>query len=73
MLIRFLYWLSLALSLVCVGLFENVVVRGDADFESVRVRLNKDHSGKRGDPKEKYFREPPPSCSDQRGQTDRVS
>ncbi|MCJ1434511.1 hypothetical protein MMC27_003880 [Xylographa pallens] len=57
MLIRFLYWLSLAISLVCLGLLETVVVNGDADFESVRVRLNKDHSGKRGDPKEKYFHE----------------
>jgi hypothetical protein len=29
----------------------------DADFESVRTRLTKDHSGKGGDPKQKYFHE----------------
>jgi hypothetical protein len=29
----------------------------DADFLSVRTKLHKDMSGKRGDPKEKYFRE----------------
>ena len=57
MLIQFLHWLSLAVALLCIGLFDQVGVHGDADFESVRMRLNKDHSGKRGDPKEKYFRE----------------
>ena len=66
MLIRLLYWLSLAISLVCLGLLETVVVNADADFESVRVRLTKDHSGKRGDPKEKYFRESLSSCFDKR-------
>jgi len=29
----------------------------DADFESVRTRLVKDHSGKGGDPVAKYFHE----------------
>ena len=29
----------------------------DADFESVRTRLWRDHSGKAGDPKDKYFHE----------------
>lgn len=29
----------------------------DADFLSVRTKLHKDMSGKKGDPKEKYFRE----------------
>ena len=35
----------------------SVLVVGDADFQSVRVSLQKDHSGKEGDPKEKFFRE----------------
>lgn len=29
----------------------------DADFASVRTRLSKDHSGKKGDPAGKYFHE----------------
>jgi hypothetical protein len=33
------------------------VRKRDADFMSVRTRLKKDHSGKGGDPKEKYFHE----------------
>jgi hypothetical protein len=32
-------------------------VDGDADFESVRVRMTKDFSGRQGDPKAKYWRE----------------
>ncbi|MCJ1271697.1 hypothetical protein MMC22_011602 [Lobaria immixta] len=32
-------------------------VGGDADFESVRSRMTKDSSGKRGDPKAKYWHE----------------
>lgn len=40
----------LALALQCAE------VRGDADFESVRVLMTKDSSGKGGDPKEKYWR-----------------
>lgn len=32
-------------------------VSGDADFESVRSKMTKDSSGKRGDPKAKYWRE----------------
>lgn len=32
-------------------------VGGDADFESVRSRMTKDSSGKRGDPKAKYWRQ----------------
>lgn len=31
-------------------------VKGDADFESVRVLMTKDSSGKGGDPKDKYWR-----------------
>ena len=52
MLLRILYWLSLAILFAWNG----SVVKGDADFESVRVALDRDHSGKGGDPKEKYFR-----------------
>ena len=33
-------------------------VVADADFIDVRLKLEKDRSGKRGDPKDKYFREP---------------
>jgi hypothetical protein len=55
MLLRLLYWLSLAVSL-WAG-FAALPARGDADFESVRTRQMKDRSGKGGDPKEKYFRE----------------
>ncbi|KAI9802451.1 MAG: hypothetical protein M1825_002836 [Sarcosagium campestre] len=32
-------------------------VRCDADFESVRTTMKRDRSGKRGDPKQKYFHE----------------
>lgn len=35
-------------------------VGGDADFESVRSRMTKDSSGKRGDPKAKYYRQSHP-------------
>jgi hypothetical protein len=33
------------------------IERRDADFFSVRTTMHKDMSGKRGDPKGKYFRE----------------
>ena len=33
------------------------IERRDADFYSVRTSMHKDMSGKRGDPKGKYFRE----------------
>ncbi|MCJ1476226.1 hypothetical protein MMC13_004892 [Lambiella insularis] len=56
MLLRFLSWLSLVLSLLAV-ILDNIAVNADADFESVRVKLAKDHSGKSGDPKGKYFHE----------------
>ena len=46
-----LYW-----TVVFIALLLPVVVVGDADFESVRISLSKDHSGKAGDPKEKFFR-----------------
>jgi len=50
MLLPLLSWLLLANCLVGW-------VQGDADFESVRTRLDRDHSGKGGDPKDKYFHE----------------
>lgn len=34
-----------------------LLVNGDADFLDVRTRLDRDRSGKGGDPKEKYFHE----------------
>jgi hypothetical protein len=33
------------------------IEKRDADFYSVRTTAHKDMSGRRGDPKEKYFRE----------------
>lgn len=57
MLVHTSCWLSFAILLVCS--FNNrTLVKADADFLSVRTRLKKDHSGKGGDPKAKYFREP---------------
>jgi hypothetical protein len=35
------------------------IEKRDADFFSVRTTMHKDMSGKRGDPKGKYFRESP--------------
>ncbi|MCJ1304277.1 hypothetical protein MMC08_007089 [Hypocenomyce scalaris] len=56
MLLRLSCWLSLAILLV--GSFnDRVLVKADADFLSVRTSLKKDHSGKGGDPKAKYFHE----------------
>ena len=49
-------WLSSLLLLFTLAL-QCFPVDGDADFESVRVRLTKDWSGRRGDPKHKYWRE----------------
>ena len=48
--------------LLCVALLAALGPRrvaGDADFQSVRTGLRKDHSGKPGDPKEKFFRTSP--------------
>ena len=49
--IWFLYIAGLALN-YCAW-----IVKGDADFESVRVLMTHDSSGKVGDPKGKYWRE----------------
>jgi hypothetical protein len=35
------------------------IEKRDADFFSVRTKMHKDMSGRRGDPKDKYFREFP--------------
>ena len=52
--LRFFLLTSLwTLSLRCAPILH----RRDADFESVRTRLSRDHSGKAGDPKDKYFHE----------------
>ncbi|KZF24425.1 hypothetical protein L228DRAFT_96225 [Xylona heveae TC161] len=48
--------LSLACLLVGVTTAGPIKKR-DADFESVRTKLDKDHSGKGGDPRSKYFHE----------------
>lgn len=48
-------WLALALLFLALAL-QCALVQGDADFESVRVLMVKDSSGKGGDPKDKYWR-----------------
>ena len=55
MIIRQLAWIWLALTSSL--LTWPSPVNGDADFESVRVSLPKDHSGKKGDPTQKFFNE----------------
>ncbi|KAG6991260.1 switch 2 [Physcia stellaris] len=49
-------WFALALVFLALAL-QCAQVRGDADFESVRVLMTEDSSGKGGDPKEKYWHE----------------
>jgi len=48
---------SFSLAILLTWAFQCAWVRGDADFESVRVLMTEDSSGKGGDPKEKYWRE----------------
>lgn len=48
---------SLLLLLSSLTAASPLLRKRDADFESVRTRLMKDHSGKGGDPKAKYFHE----------------
>lgn len=50
------YWLCLFVSLLAL-VSERSTVKADADFESVRVNLVEDHSGKGGDQSEKFFHE----------------
>ena len=61
MLPRLSNWLSVATFLLGVVL-QHSLVQGDADFESVRVLLKEDSSGRHGDPPGKYWRKsnPPP-------------
>ncbi|KAI9830522.1 MAG: hypothetical protein M1819_005480 [Sarea resinae] len=56
MLVRFFYLLVLVNALFG-STTGSPVTKRDADFESVRTKLDRDHSGKPGDPKEKYFHE----------------
>jgi hypothetical protein len=49
--------LQILLGLSCLVEAGPLLRKRDADFESVRTRLTKDHSGKGGDPKQKYFHE----------------
>ena len=54
---RHLSWASVAVFLLSIISFHHkALVKGDAAFIDVRTKLEKDHSGKRGDPKDKYFR-----------------
>ena len=48
-----LAWVWLAL---LAYILPSALVVADADFESVRTTMTKDFSGKKGDPKQKYFR-----------------
>jgi len=48
---------SFSLVVLLTWVLQCAWVRGDADFESVRVLMTEDSSGKGGDPKEKYWRE----------------
>lgn len=54
MMLRLPYSFSLAILLVWA--LQCALVRGDADFESVRVLMTHDSSGKGGDPEAKYWR-----------------
>ena len=56
MLLRLSCWLALAFCITS-SVHCRALLKRDADFESVRTRLKKDYSGKRGDPAGKYFRE----------------
>ncbi|KAK4969845.1 mannosyltransferase [Elasticomyces elasticus] len=47
----------LSAALPPVAAAPELVRRRDADFNSVRTRLFDDHSGRKGDPKDKYFHE----------------
>lgn len=53
-----LSWLSSLPALLAV-VSALAIEKRDADFFDVRTRMHKDMSGKRGDPKGKYFRESP--------------
>jgi hypothetical protein len=50
-------FLLLSIVIVCSRVTGAPIQKRDADFESVRTRLSRDHSGKAGDPKDKYFHE----------------
>jgi hypothetical protein len=57
MTVRSLSWASIAVFLLSLISFDpKVLVEGDATFIDVRTKLDRDHSGRRGDPKDKYFR-----------------
>jgi hypothetical protein len=60
MTIRPLFWASIAIFLLSLISFDpKVLVEGDARFIDVRTKLDKDYSGRKGDPREKYFRKLP--------------
>ena len=53
-------WASIAVFFLSLTWFDpKVLIVGDARFIDVRTKLDKDHSGRKGDPKDKYFRKPP--------------
>ena len=57
MTVRLLSWACIAVLILSISLFDGkALVKGDAAFIDVRTKLAKDRSGKKGDPKDKYFR-----------------
>ena len=56
MLIR-TFFLLVYFAIFCSRATSAPLQKRDAAFESVRTRLSRDHSGKAGDPKDKYFHE----------------
>lgn len=54
---RLCWLLSLPAAVLSVTSFALAIERRDADFFSVRTSMHKDMSGRRGDPKGKYFHE----------------
>jgi hypothetical protein len=54
---RRLSWANIAVFLLSIISYHPAaLVKGDATFIDVRTKLDKDRSGKRGDPEDKYFR-----------------
>ena len=54
---RFLSWARIAVFLLSLISFDpKALVKGDASFIDVRTKLQRDRSGRKGDPKDKYFR-----------------
>ena len=54
---RLFSWASIAIFLLSIPSFDHqALVNGAAAFIDVRTNLEKDRSGRKGDPEDKYFR-----------------